>query len=133
MALKSSMKILLVGENASKRQTNRGMLRKIGFKNIIEAGDGEKALAEIKEAASEEPVALLIIDDELPKLSGLEVVQAIRGDADISKTKVLFVLAEADQKLVVRAAQAKVNEIIISPFSSNGMMEKIGRIFGQYK
>ena len=133
MALKSSMKILLVGENAGKRQTNRGMLRKIGFKNIIEAGDGEKALAEIKEASSEDPVALLIIDDELPKISGLEVVQAIRGDASIAKTKVLFVLAEADQKLVVRAAQAKVNEIIISPFSSNGMMEKIGKIFGQNK
>jgi two-component system chemotaxis response regulator CheY len=133
MALKASMKILLVCENAGKRQTNRGMLRKIGFKNVVEAADGEKALATIKESAGEEPVGLMIIDAELPKLSGLEVVKAVRADAAISKTRILFVLAEADQKLVVEAAQARVNEIIVSPFSSNGIMEKIGKIFGQNK
>ena len=130
MALKASMKILLVGENAGKRQTNRGTLRKIGFKNVVEAGDGEKAWEIIKDTA-EGAVEFLIVDAELPKISGLELVKKIRSDAEVSKLKILFVMDEADQKLVVEAAQAKVSAVIVSPFSANGIMEKIGKIFGQ--
>lgn len=127
------MKILLASEVAGKRQTNRGTLRKIGFKNVVEVGDGEKAVETIRQSLAEDPVALLIVDADLPKLNGIEVVKQIRADAQISKTKVLFVMDEADQKLVVEAAQARVNEIIVSPFSSNSLMEKIGKIFGQNK
>lgn len=131
MALKASMKILLADASPGNRQIMKKMLSDVGFKNVIEAADGEKALEKIEANKEENPVGLIIADWELPKIEGLELLKTIRKDEKLKATKFLMIIGEAAQQNVVIAVKSGVNNVIVRPFSNNILMEKIGKIFGQ--
>lgn len=131
MALKSSMKILLADASPGNRQVMKKMLSDVGFKNVIEAADGEKALEKIEAHKEDNPIGLIIADWELPKVEGLELLKNIRKDEKLKATKFLMIIGEAAQQNVVIAVKSGVNNVIVRPFSNNILMEKIGKIFGQ--
>ncbi|MEC7276988.1 MAG: response regulator [Bdellovibrionota bacterium] len=130
MALKSSMRILLTDPSSGNRQAIKSMLGNIGFKNVTEAIDGEKAWQKIEEAGSESPFELIIAAWEIDKISGLDLLKKVRGTGTIAKTKFLMITSEADQQNIVIAVKSGVNNVVVRPFSSNTLMEKIGKIFG---
>lgn len=130
MALKSSMHILLADPSSGNRQAFKKMLNGIGFKNVSEAPDGERAWAKIEEAAEEKPFELIIAAWEIEKIPGLELLKKVRGDERIGKTKFLMITGEADQQNIVIAVKNGVNNVVVRPFSANVLMEKIGKIFG---
>lgn len=130
MALKASMKILIVDSSPGNRQYLKKMLSDIGFKNVMEAGDGEAAWAKIEAAKEEEaPIGLIICEWDLPKLPGLDLLKKVRGDASMKATKFLMVFGEAAQQNVVIAVKSGVNNVVVRPFSANTLTEKIGKIF----
>jgi len=133
MALKSSMKILLADEASGIRQTVKKMLSDLGFKSIVEAGDGEKALAIINESLEDRPIEFIIAEWDLPKLSGLELLKNVRSNNTISKTPFLMITSDADQQNVVIAVKAGVNNVIVKPFSAQTLIEKIDKIFNKGK
>lgn len=129
MALKSSMKILLVDSAAGNRQSLKKVFTTLGFKNVIEAIDGESAWSKIEEADPE--VELIVADWALPKISGLELLQKVRASEKHSKAKFLMITGEADQKHVIIAVKNGVNNVIIRPFSPNTVTEKLAKIYNQ--
>ena len=131
MALKSSMKILLVDAEPGSRQVVKKMLTNMGFKKVIEAGDGQKAWDKIMETHTEDPVGLVISNWDLPAISGLDLLKKVRGSDKFPKMPFLMVTGEAAQQNVVIAVKSGVNNVVVKPFSSNTLMEKIGKIFGQ--
>lgn len=130
MALKSSMKILVCSETGSANQIIRKMLSDIGFKNVVQASDGEKAWDIIVESVAEKPVELVISDWSLPKVSGLDLLKKVRANTNTEKTKYLMITGDADQQNVITAVKAGVSNVMVKPFSGNTLMEKIGKAFG---
>ncbi len=131
MALKASMKILLADASPGNRQIMKKMLSDVGFKNVIEAADGEKALEKVEAHKEDGPIGLIISDWELPKLDGLALLKKVREDQSLKETKFLMIIGEAAQQNVVIAVKSGVNNVVVRPFSNNILMEKIGKIFGQ--
>ena len=78
------MTILLVDDSRFLRITNEKALQKAGY-DVIGAGDGEEAL----KIAREKLPNLIVLDMMLPKLSGPEVLKALRKDASTSKIPVM--------------------------------------------
>ena len=119
------MKVLVVDDFPTMRRIIRNLLRQLGFQNIAEAEDGTHALSLIKE----EPVDLVVTDWNMPKMSGIELLKAIRQDAEHKSLPVLMVTAEADKSSIIQAIQAGVNNYIVKPFTAEVLKEKIEKIF----
>ncbi|MDP6625066.1 MAG: response regulator [Nitrospinota bacterium] len=108
------MKILVVDDFATMRKIVTNLLRQVGFKNIQDADDGATALVKLKA----EKFDFIISDWNMPKMSGLELLKAVRGDADMKATPFMMVTAEALKENIVAAIQAGASDYIVKPFNA---------------
>ena len=125
MAADTKMHVLVVDDFATMRRIITNILKQLGYETILEAEDGAKAL-QIMET---EKVDFVITDWNMPHMSGLDLLMAIRASEDKKHIPVLMVTAEAMQENIVKAAQAGVNNYIIKPFDAKTLSEKINKIF----
>lgn len=121
----TNMKILTVDDFSTMRRIVRNILRQLGFNNISEAEDGVAALEILKG----QDIEFVITDWNMPNMTGLQLLQAIRGDDKLKHIPVLLVTAEALKDYVVEAAKAGVNGYIVKPFTPETLKEKIDSIF----
>lgn len=120
-----NMKILIVDDFATMRGIIKNLLRDLGFNNVAEADDGNTALPALRTGNFD----FLITDWNMPNMTGLDLLKAVRGDAKLAKMPVLLVTAEAKRDQIVEAAQAGVNGYVVKPFTANTLKEKIDKIF----
>ena len=125
MSLDKSMKILVVDDFSTMRRIIRNLLRDLGFDNIQEADDGNTALPMLKRGGFD----LLITDWNMPGMTGMELLQQVRADAELASLPILMVTAEAKREQIIAAAQAGVNGYIVKPFNAATLKEKIEKIF----
>ena len=125
MAADTKMHVLVVDDFATMRRIITNVLRQLGFENILEAEDGTKAL----QILETEKVDFVITDWNMPQMSGLDLLKAIRASEDKKHIPVLMVTAEAMQENIIKAAQAGVNNYIIKPFDAKTLSDKINKIF----
>jgi len=119
-----NIKILVVDDFATMRKVVRNLLKQVGYEDIVEAEDGVMALRALKS----QKIDVIISDWNMPNMSGLELLKAIRDDSELAKTPFLMVTAEALQDNVVAAVKAGVNEYIVKPFTAEVLNEKIVKI-----
>ncbi len=127
MALNTKMKVLVVDDFATMRRIIKNILRQIGFTNIVEADDGSTALPILEK----DNIDLVITDWNMPKMSGLELLKAIRSNPNLKDTPVLMVTAEALKENIIEAVKAGVNNYVVKPFTAQTLQEKIEKIFGK--
>ncbi|NIA19695.1 MAG: response regulator, partial [Xanthomonadaceae bacterium] len=84
-----NMKILIVDDFSTMRRIIKNILRQLGFTNVQEADDGATAWPKIQS----EPFDLIVTDWNMPKMSGLELLKAIRSDENLKDLPVLMVTA----------------------------------------
>lgn len=65
----------------------------------------------------------------MPIMEGIDLVRAIRADADLRDLPILMVTAEARREQIVAAAEAGVNGYIVKPFNAQTLEQKIAKIF----
>lgn len=121
------MKILVVDDFSTMRRIVRNLLTEIGFSDIQEAEDGKSALVKLQSAKYD----FLVTDWNMPGMTGLDLLRAVRADPKLSALPVLMVTAEAKRELIVMAAEAGVNGYIIKPFTAISLKEKIEKIFAR--
>ena len=120
-----NMKILTVDDFSTMRRIIRNMLRQLGYTNIVEAEDGAEALSLLQR----EKVDFVISDWNMPNMSGLDLLKAIRADEHLKPLPVLLVTAEALKENVVEALKAGVNNHVVKPFTAETLKGKIDAIF----
>lgn len=118
------LKILVVDDFATMRKVIRNLLKQIGYENIVEAEDGINAMKVLKS----QKVDLIISDWNMPNMTGLELLKAVRGDDELKPIPFLMVTAEALQENVIAAIKAGVNNYIVKPFTAEMLNEKIKKI-----
>jgi len=123
--LNKNMRVLIVDDFSTMRRIIKNLLADLGFNNTVEADDGNSALVVLRR----EPVDLVVTDWNMPGMSGIELLRAIRGDAQLRTLPVLMVTAEAKREQIIDAAQAGVNGYIIKPFTAQTLEEKLAKIF----
>ena len=125
MAADPNMKILVVDDFATMRRIVKNILTQLGFKNIIEADDGTTALDVLKS----EKIGLIVSDWNMPKMTGLDLLKAVRADTSLANTPFIMVTAEAQQDNIILAVKAKVSQYIVKPFTAETLSEKLNKIF----
>lgn len=122
-----SMKILIVDDFATIRRILKTILKQIGFTNIIQADDGTTALEELKKTA----VDLIISDWNMPKMTGLDLLNYVRSTDGLREVPFLMVTAEGQKQNVMDAIKAGVTNYVVKPFSAETITEKLEEIFGK--
>src|SRR5258707_11833647 len=95
-AMAGPARILVVEGVADNVESRRTRLSAVGYE-VIEATDGEQALAKVAEALPD----LVLLDIMMPKIDGLEVVRRIKADSTLPFIPVIMVTAKASPKDVV--------------------------------
>lgn len=103
-------KVLIVDDAMFMRRVVRKNLEECGFVNILEAGDGEEALRIYRR----EKPALVMLDITMPGMSGLEVLEQIRSEDQV--TKVIMCSAVGQESMIQRAVVAGAEDFIVKPF-----------------
>ncbi|HOR33049.1 MAG TPA: response regulator [Syntrophales bacterium] len=124
MSVNKNLKILIVDDFATMRKVIRNLLKQGGFENVVEAEDGVAALKVLKS----QQVDFIISDWNMPNMSGLELLKAVRGDDELKALPFLMVTAEALKDNVVAAVKAGVSNYIVKPFTAEVLNEKIEKI-----
>jgi Amt family ammonium transporter len=105
LAALKNVRILAVDDNPTHRELLCEQLRGWGIENVASAGDGEEALQKIHNAADEQkPFQIALLDLVLPKMTGLELAQAIKTDPLVASTA-LIMLTSMDLNLDAAEAQ----------------------------
>lgn len=99
-------------------------LGKAGFETIS-AVDGEEALARIRERRP----AIVLLDGEMPRLSGYDVARAVRADPDlVPQPRILMLTAGGQPADAERARVAGVDEFLTKPFSPRQLVARLNAI-----
>jgi len=121
----SAKVIMHVEDNEYNRKIVRDLLSK-GNYELVEVRDGEAALAELARRRPD----LILLDVQLPKLSGLDVARRISSDPALSGIPVIaltsFALSGDDQ----RAIDAGCHAYVAKPFRPRELLEMITKLVG---
>lgn len=124
MVLDQSMKVLVVDDFPTMRRIIKNLLKEIGYENVDEAEDGDVALDKLKG----EGFDFVVSDWNMPNMTGLDLLKAVRAEAGIKDIPFLMVTAEAAKENIILAVEAGVNNYIVKPFTAAVLKEKIGKI-----
>lgn len=120
-----NMKILIVDDFSTMRRIIKNLLRDLGFNNTEEADDGNTGLPKLQSGNYD----FLVTDWNMPGMTGIDLLRAVRADERLKTLPVLMVTAEAKKEQIVMAAQEGVNGYIVKPFTAQTLKEKIDKIF----
>lgn len=119
------MKILIVDDFSTMRRIIKNLLRDLGFSNTSEADDGQTALPMLQNGNFD----FLVTDWNMPGMTGIDLLKAVRADDRLKGMPILMVTAEAKRDQIVEAAHAGVNGYVVKPFTAAVLKEKIEKIF----
>jgi two-component system chemotaxis response regulator CheY len=119
------MKFLIVDDSITMRRIVANTLKNLGYTEFVEASDGKDALDKL---AADDGIDFVITDWNMPVLSGLELIKAIRSSDSFANLPVLMVTTRGVKEDIMEALSAKVNNYIVKPFTPPVLKEKIEQI-----
>lgn len=126
MSLDLSIPVLVVDDYQTMVRILRNLLKQIGFNDVDDASDGQAAFEKLKS----KKYGLVISDWNMAPMTGYELLQQVRADADLGSLPFIMVTAEAKTENVVAAKKAGVNNYIVKPFNADTLRSKISAVFG---
>ena len=118
------MKFLVVDDSATMRRIVINTLQRIGYGECLEAADGDEALERFDAS-----IACILTDWNMPNMSGLDFVRALRARDDGGKVKVIMITTRSVREDIVQAARAGVNSYVVKPFTPEILKEKLDQVF----
>jgi two-component system chemotaxis response regulator CheY len=104
-------KVLIVEDSEVIRQQLRRTLTEAGLV-VVEATDGADGLERVAEHTD---IALLVLDINMPRMNGLDMLEALKKDPKHAALPVLVLTTEAQHSMVARAKQAGAKAWMIKP------------------
>ena len=120
----NNMKFLVVDDFATVRRIVCGLLKERGVAHVEEAEDGVAALTKLRT----ERFDFVVSDWNMPNMSGIELLRAVRRDPKLKHLPVLMVTAEAGREKIVEAEQAGASGYVVKPFTAATLDEKLNTI-----
>jgi two-component system chemotaxis response regulator CheY len=123
------MKILVVDDFPTMRRIVKTLFRQNGFTNFIEAEDGRQAYETLKTTAG---IEFIVSDWNMPNMTGIEFLKAVRADPKFKHLPFLMVTAEAEKENIIEAVKSGVSNYVVKPFTGETLKEKLAKIFVNY-
>jgi two-component system chemotaxis response regulator CheY len=115
------MRFLIVDDSSTMRRIIINTLNKLGYKECHEAANGREGV----ERLATTPVDMVITDWNMPEMSGIDFIKAVRSNDATRQLPVLMVTTNAAEDDIVEALKAGVNNYVVKPFTPDTIKEKI--------
>lgn len=126
-------KILVADDMPTIRDLVKGQLKAMGYKNILEAADGEQALnLLIQHNTSGNQIELVISDWNMPKMTGLEFLKQVRASQEWSNLPFILLTSESERDQVTEAILAGVSQYVVKPFAAKAFEEKLKGVWAKH-
>jgi two-component system chemotaxis response regulator CheY len=116
--------ILLAEDSALMRSLIRDMLRPAEQFTVIEAANGQQAL----EALRKQQVDMVLSDWNMQPMNGLQLLHAMRGDADLAEVPFVLMTGEQTPQTITHAVAAGVAGFLTKPFGRDQLAKLITRV-----
>ncbi len=116
-------KILVVDDMLTMRKIVSKSLKEMGFSDLTEAADGQKAWETI--VAAPVPFGLIVSDWNMPNCTGLDLLKRLRADGRFKHTPFVLLTAESESHQVMEAVKAGVDNYVVKPFTSDNLKLKL--------
>ncbi|MDO3639015.1 SpoIIE family protein phosphatase [Mycolicibacterium arseniciresistens] len=113
-------RVLVADDNADMREYLTSLLQSAGYA-VSTVMDGAQAL----DAVRADPPDLLISDVMMPRLDGLELLAALRGDQRTAALPVLLLSARAGQEASIEGLQAGADDYLVKPFAAAELLARV--------
>ncbi|MEO1042866.1 MAG: response regulator [Pseudomonadota bacterium] len=127
MSVFKVLKVVVVDDMSISRGLIGQTLEQIGVTNVRYAEDGKEALKLMKE-----DVAHLVISDyNMPKMSGLELLAALRGNAKTAKVGFILITGKATRPILEEGVRLKMNNYLLKPFEPDQLIDVVKQVFAK--
>ncbi|MDG6773243.1 response regulator [Thiomicrorhabdus sp. ZW0627] len=121
-------KVLVVDDKEISCSVVTKMLKSFGF-GVEVVGSGTEAIERLKEAVISEPFELIVIDDQLQGMSGVETVDAIRNEDEITPQPPILMIAPHELKESINAQALGIESILDKPLTYSNLHDAVTEIF----
>ena len=111
------MKVLIADDDADLRELIAFTLAQAGYL-VVKAGDGPTAVRRFEEESAD----LVVLDINMPGLSGFQVCEAIRSR---SRVPVMMLTVRGEEEDLVRALELGADDYLTKPFSPRTLLARI--------
>lgn len=118
------MRALVVDDSKAMRMIVARALQKVGF----EVSFAEHGQAALQVLASEPAFDVALVDWNMPVMTGIELVTAVRAEPKYGAMRIMMVTTETEQENVMRALEAGANEYLMKPFTPEALVEKLAML-----
>ena len=118
----TAMRALIVDDSVLARAMLARALKESGIPEIDQAEDGFEAIEKIRENAYD----LILMDCNMPNMTGLDTVRTIRNEG--KEMPIIVVSCESDQRMVAEILSSGANDYIVKPFEPktiSGILRKV--------
>ncbi|MFA7268573.1 MAG: response regulator [Sterolibacterium sp.] len=114
---------LVVDDLEAMRQVTSSQLRVLGASNIMTASNGADALRVLKT----QPVDVVLSDWNMPVMTGLELLKAVRADERLARLPFVMITAEAAREHVAEAIANGVSGLLVKPYTAESLGMRIAK------
>ena len=126
MSLKDSIRIMVVDDMSISRALITQSLEEIGVKHIGIESDPKSALGKLAAA----PVHLVISDMNMPGMSGLDLLGALRNNKTTQRIGFILITGTPSPDILKRGQELGVNNLVKKPFTTVTLKSAIERVVG---
>lgn len=127
MSLRDQLRVMVVDDMSTSRGLITQALDAMGIRNVASAADGPSALRMIETS----PVHLVISDYNMPEMSGLHLLHALRTGQKTAKVGFLLITGRADKEIIDHGRRLGMNNFIKKPFQPQELKGAIEAIVGR--
>ena len=127
MSLKDSLRIMVVDDMAVSRALIAQSLEEIGVTHLATENDPKAALGKL--VAS--PVHLVISDMNMPGMSGLDLLEALRKNKSTQRIGFILITGTPSPEILKRGQELGVNNLVKKPFTTVTLKSCIEKVVGK--
>ncbi len=117
-----TMRAMVVDDSKAMRTILRRLLTECGYDEILEAANGLEALDHLAAGGLPE---LALVDWNMPEMSGIEFVSAVRDNEAWSGVVLMMITTETAVERITEALSAGADEYVMKPFTKEVLLEKL--------
>jgi len=116
------MTVLIADDMPNMVTTIHSVMKVLGYgKRFMTANNGEEAWRILKK----EPIDLVILDYNMPHMTGSKLLSRIREDRDLRDLPVVMVTAYAQREFVAEAAESEIDAYVLKPVTVKVLGDKV--------
>jgi hypothetical protein len=127
MAITKQTRFLVVDDYQTMRNVTKGLLKSLGVEKILVGANGREGLEVLKY----HPIDVVLSDWNMPVMTGLELLKAVRADEKLRHLPFIMITAEAEYERVAEAIACGVSDILVKPYKTERLKERILRAMSQ--